>query len=73
MSNNNDIISPEMLVLIITATVIGTIARLLTIKLDYRQYPNYPNGYLIHVVTGGLASALGAIVIPTLMAKALLL
>ncbi|BAB05695.1 BH1976 [Halalkalibacterium halodurans C-125] len=69
MSNNNDIISPEMLVLIITATVIGTIARLLTIKLDYRQYPNYPNGYLIHVVTGGLASALGAIVIPTLMAK----
>ncbi|WP_096435117.1 YIEGIA domain-containing protein [Alteribacter populi] len=69
MENNNDIIAPEMLVLIITATAIGTLVRILLINLDYRQYPNYPNGYLIHVITGALASALGAFIIPTLMTK----
>nr|WP_234410432.1 YIEGIA domain-containing protein [Caldalkalibacillus mannanilyticus] len=69
MSNNNDVIAPEMLVLIITATVIGTIARFLSMKLDYRQYPTYPNGYFIHLVTGGVAAALGAFIIPTLMTK----
>ncbi|MBM4763627.1 YIEGIA family protein [Bacillus sp. B15-48] len=69
MANNNDLISTEMLVLIITATVIGTLARFLSLKLDYRQYPNYPNGYLIHLVTGGVAAALGAFIIPTLMTK----
>ncbi|WP_285890260.1 YIEGIA domain-containing protein [Halalkalibacter oceani] len=33
-----------------------------------RQYPNYPNSYLIHVGTGGLATAIGVFFIPTLMA-----
>lgn len=69
MENNNDVITPEFLILIITATVIGTLVRILLIKLDYRQYPNYPNGYLIHVVTGALAAAFGAFIIPTLMTK----
>ncbi|OEF98175.1 YIEGIA domain-containing protein [Desulfuribacillus alkaliarsenatis] len=69
MENNNDIISPEVLILILTATLVGTIARILSIKLDYRQYPNYPNGYLIHIVTGALAAALGAFIIPTLMTE----
>lgn len=67
--NNNDVISPEYLVLIITATVIGTVVRILHIKLDHRQYPNYPNGYLIHIVTGALAAAIGAFIIPALMEK----
>ncbi len=69
MENNNDVISPEFLLLIITATVVGTIVRSLSIKQDYRQYPNYPNGTLIHLVTGAIASALGAFIIPTLMTK----
>ena len=69
MQNNNDVISIEILVLIITATLIGTITRIMSIKLDYRQYPNYPNGYLIHAVTGGLAAAIGAFIIPAILAK----
>ncbi len=69
MPNNNEVIPPEMLILIITATIIGTLARIMLIKLDYRQYPNYPNSYLIHVVTGGLAAALGGFIVPALMAK----
>ncbi len=69
MEDVSEIISSDLLSLIITATVIGTLARVLSIKLDYRQYPNYPNGYLIHVVTGTTAAALGAFIIPTLMTK----
>lgn len=68
MPNNNDVMPPEMLLVIITATFIGTLARILLIELDYRQYPNYPNGYLTHAVTGALAAALGAFVVPAIMA-----
>ncbi|MCF6092437.1 YIEGIA family protein [Microaerobacter geothermalis] len=59
----------ESLVLILTAIIMGTLARWLTIKEDYRQYPTYPNGYLIHLVTGFIASALGAVAIPALLTK----
>ncbi|AKL96063.1 YIEGIA family protein [Clostridium aceticum] len=69
MPNNNDVISAEMLTLIITATLIGALTRIASIKLDHRQYPNYPNGYLIHIVTGGLAAAIGAFIVPALVAK----
>ncbi|MEH7108939.1 YIEGIA domain-containing protein, partial [Bacillus sp. JJ1764] len=40
-----------------------------TIKEDYRQYPSYPNGYLIHVVTGFVSASIGAVAIPALMTK----
>lgn len=66
---NSDMISQEHLILIIVATIVGTLARALTIKQDYRQYPSHPNGYLIHLVTGALAAALGAFIVPTLMTK----
>jgi uncharacterized protein len=62
-------ISTEQIVLILTAIIIGTLARVLTIKEDYRQYPSYPNGYLTHFITGFVAAALGAVAIPALMAK----
>ncbi|MGV2939894.1 YIEGIA family protein [Mesobacillus sp. LC4] len=63
------IISTEHIVMIITAICVGTLARVLTIKEDFRQYPSYPNGYMIHLVTGFVASALGAVAIPALMTK----
>lgn len=69
MLNNEDFISPEVLTLLITAVIVGTLSRILTIKLDYRQYPNYPNGYLIHAVTGGLAASIGAFIVPAVVAK----
>lgn len=62
-------ISTDHLVIIVTATIIGTLARFLTIKEDFRQYPTYPNGYLIHLVTGFVADALGAVAIPAIMTK----
>jgi hypothetical protein len=63
------VISQEHLVLILTAILMGTLARILTIKEDYRQYPSYPNGYLIHLITGFIAASLGAVAIPALTTK----
>ncbi len=59
----------DQVILIVTSLIIGTVARLITIKEDFRQYPSYPNGYLIHLVLGFVAAALGAVAIPALMTK----
>mgnify|MGYP001037416699 CR=1 FL=1 len=59
----------DQVILIVTSLIIGTLARIITIKEDFRQYPSYPNGYLIHLVLGFVAAALGAVAIPALMTK----
>lgn len=59
-------IAPEDLLLIITATLLGTLSRYLTLKVDYRQYPSYPNGYMIHLVIAFIAAGIGAIAIPSI-------
>ncbi|MFD1849657.1 YIEGIA family protein [Oceanobacillus bengalensis] len=66
---DTEMISSQYLVMIVTGIVMGTMARIMTIKADYRQYPSYPNGYLIHLVTGFVAASLGAVAIPALMTK----
>ncbi|KXG42921.1 YIEGIA family protein [Tepidibacillus infernus] len=57
------------LITILTAILIGTISRILMLKEDFRQYPSYPNGYLIHLITGFIAASLGAVAIPALLSK----
>ena len=64
-----EIISQQYLIYIITAIVMGSLARIFTIVQDYRQYPSYPNGYLINVVTGVVAAGLGAVAFPALLSK----
>ncbi|MEH7413833.1 YIEGIA domain-containing protein [Neobacillus drentensis] len=59
----------DQVILIVTSLIIGTLARIITIKEDFRQYPSYPNGYLIHLVLGFVAAALGAVAVPALMTK----
>ena len=54
---------------ITSAIIIGTLARILTIKEDFRQYPSYPNGFFIQIITGFVAAALGAVAIPALLSK----
>ncbi|MEH6944233.1 YIEGIA domain-containing protein [Bacillus sp. JJ722] len=61
------ILSTQNLYLIIIAIIGGTIARLATLREDYRQYPSFPNGYLGQVVLGFISATLGAVFIPTLM------
>ncbi len=37
------------------------------LRTDYRQYPTYLHGKIIHIALGFIASGLGAIAIPALM------
>lgn len=66
---DNDIISSEYIVLILTGIVTGTVARVVTLVIDYRQNPTYPNGQFINLVTGFIAAALGAVAIPAIIEK----
>ncbi|RKQ37674.1 YIEGIA family protein [Oceanobacillus halophilus] len=54
---------------IIFGVIIGTLSRVLMLKTDYRQYPTYLHGKIIHVSLGFIASSLGALIIPAIMEK----
>ncbi|WP_459477622.1 YIEGIA family protein [Clostridium saccharoperbutylacetonicum] len=64
-----ELLSQYYIILILIPILCGTLARYLTLIVDYRQYPSYPNGYLIHLVTGFISSGIGAIAIPALLEK----
>lgn len=53
----------------ILATVAGTLGRLYLLRVDYRQYPSYPQGYLTHLFLGFIAAAIGAVALPALVAR----
>src|SRR5699024_8124186 len=59
---------PENLGIII-GVCFGIIARIIMLRTDYRQYPTYPHGKVIHISLGVIAAGLGALVIPALMNK----
>lgn len=55
--------------IIVTGIIMGTTARIVTLKADFRQIPSYPSAYFNNIVLGLIASALGAIAIPAILAK----
>ncbi|WP_313183709.1 YIEGIA family protein [Lacrimispora sp.] len=57
------------LFIILCGIVMGTIARIFTLRIDTRQNPSYPTGGFINIVIGILASSLGAVAIPSLLNK----
>lgn len=52
---------------IVAGTLAGTAARLVMLRLDYRQYPGYPHGYVTHLSLGFIAAALGAVAVPAIL------
>jgi uncharacterized protein len=54
---------------VIQGTGFGMAARLFMLRSDYRQYPAYPHGKLIHLALGLIAGALGSIAVPALYDK----
>ncbi|CAM4502218.1 hypothetical protein FHS16_004489 [Paenibacillus endophyticus] len=42
---------------------------MLMLRTDYRQYPTYPHGRIIHISLGVIAAALGAVAVPALFNK----
>jgi uncharacterized protein len=49
--------------------IFGLSARILMLRTDYRQYPTYPHGRIIHLSLGAIAAALGAVAVPSLLSK----
>ncbi|WJH34215.1 YIEGIA family protein [Paenibacillus sp. CC-CFT747] len=49
--------------------VFGMIARFQMLRTDYRQYPTYPHGKIIHIALGFIAAGLGAVAVPALLNK----
>ncbi len=54
---------------IVTGIIMGTAARFITLKIDFRQIPSYPSAYFNNIIIGLIASALGAIAIPAILAR----
>lgn len=49
--------------IIVMGTLMGFLARLLFLRVDYRQYPSYPHGYVTHLALGFIAASLGAVAV----------
>jgi uncharacterized protein len=47
--------------------LMGTLSRLLMLRTDYRQYPTYLHGKIIHVALGFIAAGLGAVFGPAII------
>lgn len=47
----------------------GTAARMYMLRVDYRQYPTYPQAYLSHFTLGMIAAGLGAVAVPAIVEK----
>lgn len=69
MSNFYKLFSDQFSMVIIVGSVMGIICRLRLLRTDYRQYPTYPHGRIIHIALGVIASGLGAVLIPALLTK----
>lgn len=54
---------------ILIGVVFGIVARLNMLRTDYRQYPTYPHGKIIHISLGVIAAGLGAVAVPALLDK----
>ncbi|HTG69980.1 MAG TPA: YIEGIA family protein [Candidatus Udaeobacter sp.] len=63
------LVQNKFLVGVLLGIVFGIISRLLMLRTDYRQYPTYPHGRIIHISLGVIAAALGAVAVPALFNK----
>ncbi|WP_339227960.1 YIEGIA family protein [Oceanobacillus sp. FSL K6-2867] len=54
---------------ILFGVVTGTLARILLLRTDYRQYPTYLHGKIIHLSLGFISASLGALAVPALLEK----
>lgn len=54
---------------IVGGLIAGVLARIIMLRIDYRQYPTYPHDVITHMALGFIASVIGAVFIPALMLK----
>ena len=69
MEDVSEALSMITLIRIALGIVMGTISRLVTLRIDSRQIPSYPNDYFINIVTGFFAASIGSVAIPALLSN----
>jgi len=52
---------------ILFGVIFGLLTRLYMLRTDYRQYPTYLHGKIIHVALGFIAAGLGTVAVPSIM------
>ncbi|EOD01277.1 YIEGIA family protein [Caldisalinibacter kiritimatiensis] len=55
--------------IIIPSIALGVLSRLSMLRVDYKQYPSYPQGVFSHITLGIIAASLGSVAIPALAEK----
>ncbi|RXZ76882.1 hypothetical protein EBB07_31765 [Paenibacillaceae bacterium] len=63
------ILNNKLSIGIMLGVFFGLASRLVLLRTDYRQYPTYPHGRIIHISLGIIAAALGAVAVPSLYNK----
>ncbi|MGQ4664390.1 YIEGIA family protein [Metabacillus halosaccharovorans] len=52
---------------VLFGVIVGVLTRLHMLRTDYRQYPTYLHGKIIHVALGFIAAGLGTVAVPSIM------
>ena len=52
---------------VVIGIIFGFVARTLLLRTDFRQYPTYPTGRIIHLSFGFIAAFIGAVAIPSVL------
>lgn len=52
---------------VIIGIFFGTISRFILLRTDFRQYPTYPQGRIIHLSFGFIAAFIGAVFVPSIL------
>lgn len=52
---------------VILGVLVGIFSRILMLRTDYRAYPTYPHGQVIHMALGVIAAGLGSVAVPAFM------
>lgn len=52
---------------ILLGIIIGTLTRVYMLRTDYRQYPTYLHGKIIHIALGFIAAGLGTLAVPSIL------
>ncbi|MBS4219744.1 YIEGIA family protein [Bacillus sp. FJAT-49711] len=52
---------------VVMGVAFGTISRFVLLRTDFRQYPTYPQGRIIHLSFGFIAAFIGAVAVPSVL------
>lgn len=52
---------------VVVGTLLGFVARFILMRTDFRQYPTYPTGRIIHLSFGFIAAFIGAVAVPSVL------